>query len=85
MGDFAKKHKKQLILASIGFAYVMMLLCILASNGNHPALTVIIFICMGYLTFHAILNRDWLKYKLFPTDDELYDQIEERRALRVYK
>lgn len=74
-----KKHKNQLLLISVGFAFAILIASILASNGTRPGLTVLMFVCLGYLIFMLINNRHII---LQYCDEET---IEECKALRIWK
>ena len=74
-----KKYKNQLLLISIGFAFAILVASILASNGTRPGLTVLMFVCMGYLLFMLINNRHII---LQYCDKELE---EECKYLRIWK
>lgn len=77
--EHIKKYKNQLLLMSIGFAFAILILSILASNGTRPGMTVLMFACLGYLIFMLINNRHII---LQYCDEET---IEECKALRVWK
>lgn len=77
--EHIKKYKNQLLLMSIGFAFAILILSILASNGTRPGMTVLMFACLGYLIFMLINNRHII---LQYCDEET---IEECKALRIWK
>ena len=74
-----KKHKNQFLLISIGFAFAILIMSILASNGTRPGMTVLMFICLGYLLFMLINNRHII---LQYADDDLKEECE---YLRIWK
>lgn len=74
-----KKHKNQLLLISVGFAFALLIASILASNGTRPGMTVLMFVCLGYLIFMLINNRHII---LQYCDDETREECE---ILRIWK
>ncbi len=77
--EHIKKHKNQLLLISIGFAFAILIMSILTQDGTRPGMTVLMFICLGYLLFMLINNRHIvLQY----CDEDLKEECE---ILRIWK
>ena len=77
--EHIKKHKNHLLLFSVGFAFAVLIMSILASNGSRPGLTVLMFVCLGYLVFMLINNRHII---LQYCDEELKEECD---VLRIWK